>query len=128
MSLRNTSLTPAMSTPAPPPPPTPPTDAPPPAPDTALPPADPPLPPPSARSLSPSPTPTVAPSVVDEAQKEPVEVAGGGLQEAPNFLVPGGTKDFGFLPIPRRLRWDPDNRPGFPLLLNVIFGVASTFW
>lgn len=84
--------------------------------------------PPSARSLSPSPSPTVAPSIVDEAQKEPVVVAGGGAQESPNFLVPGGSRDFGFLPIPRRLRWDPDNRPGFPLYLNAIFGIASTCW
>ncbi len=115
-----------MSTQPPIAPPTPPTDAPPPAPETAPPAQAPPLPPPSARSLSP--TPTVAPSVVDEAQKEPTAVAGGGVQESPNFLVPGGKRDFGFLPIPVRLRWDPERRPGFPLLLNAIFGVASTFW
>lgn len=34
------------------------------------------------------------------------------------------TKDFGFLPIPYRLRWDPDNPPEFTLLLNVILWVS----
>lgn len=37
------------------------------------------------------------------------------------------TKDFGFLPIPRRLQWDLDNPPEFTLVLNLIFGFASTF-
>ncbi|KAF5315390.1 hypothetical protein D9619_007463 [Psilocybe cf. subviscida] len=37
------------------------------------------------------------------------------------------TKDFGFLPIPRRLRYDPDTPPHFGLALNIAFGFASTF-
>ncbi|KAF9235646.1 major facilitator superfamily domain-containing protein [Melanogaster broomeanus] len=35
--------------------------------------------------------------------------------------------DFGFLPIPKRLRYDPDKPFHFGLLLNVSFGFASTF-
>ncbi|RPD56697.1 MFS general substrate transporter, partial [Lentinus tigrinus ALCF2SS1-7] len=37
-------------------------------------------------------------------------------------------KDFGFLPIPRRIRHDPDNPTTFGLGMNVIFGVASAFF
>ena len=35
--------------------------------------------------------------------------------------------DFGFLPIPRRLRHDPDNPTSFGLGMNVIFAIASAF-
>ncbi|KAF9047828.1 major facilitator superfamily domain-containing protein [Panaeolus papilionaceus] len=37
------------------------------------------------------------------------------------------TKDFGIIPIPRRLRYDPNKPPHFGLLLNIAFGFASTF-
>ncbi|KAJ7258786.1 major facilitator superfamily domain-containing protein [Mycena haematopus] len=37
------------------------------------------------------------------------------------------THDFGFLPIPRRLQYDPQKPFHFGLLLNVLFGFASTF-
>ncbi|KAI0927640.1 hypothetical protein AcV5_008122 [Taiwanofungus camphoratus] len=37
------------------------------------------------------------------------------------------TKDFGFLPIPRRLRYDPKNPAHFGLVLNLTFGFGSTF-
>ncbi|KAI0033888.1 major facilitator superfamily domain-containing protein, partial [Vararia minispora EC-137] len=36
-------------------------------------------------------------------------------------------RDFGFLPIPRNLRYDPARPAHFGLLLNVVFGLASTF-
>ncbi|OAX30910.1 MFS general substrate transporter [Rhizopogon vinicolor AM-OR11-026] len=36
-------------------------------------------------------------------------------------------KDFGYLPIPRRLRYDPDKPFHFGMLLNVSFGIGSTF-
>jgi hypothetical protein len=36
-------------------------------------------------------------------------------------------KDFGFLPIPRRLRHHPDRPPAFGLALNAGFAVASSF-
>ena len=37
------------------------------------------------------------------------------------------THDFYFLPIPMRLRHDPTKPPHFSLLLNAMFGLASTF-
>ncbi|KAJ7101557.1 major facilitator superfamily domain-containing protein [Mycena belliarum] len=37
------------------------------------------------------------------------------------------THDFGFIPIPHRLRYDPQKPFHFGLLLNVLFGFASTF-
>ncbi len=36
-------------------------------------------------------------------------------------------KDFGFLPIPKHVRYDPERPFHFGLLMNIIFGVASTF-
>lgn len=35
-------------------------------------------------------------------------------------------RDFGFLPIPKYLRHDPSAPVRFDLVLNVLFGVAST--
>ena len=40
------------------------------------------------------------------------------------FKVP---KDFGFIPVPRHLRYDPTEPFHFGLLLNIAFGFASTF-
>ncbi|OSX57123.1 hypothetical protein POSPLADRAFT_1067899 [Postia placenta MAD-698-R-SB12] len=37
------------------------------------------------------------------------------------------SKDFGFLPIPKHLRYDPEHPAHFGLLLNATFGIASTF-
>ncbi|KAJ3543468.1 hypothetical protein NM688_g5853 [Phlebia brevispora] len=37
------------------------------------------------------------------------------------------TKDFGFLPIPRRLQYDPDSAPHFGWAMNILFAIASTF-
>ena len=36
-------------------------------------------------------------------------------------------KDFGLLPVPRRLRYDPTKPFHFGLLLNIAFGLACTF-
>ena len=36
-------------------------------------------------------------------------------------------KDFGFIPVPRHLRYDPTKPFHFGLLLNIGFGFASTF-
>ncbi|KAI0051500.1 MFS general substrate transporter [Auriscalpium vulgare] len=44
-----------------------------------------------------------------------------------NFAQRGKLLDFGFLPIPNRLRYDPEHPAHFGLLLNVVFGIASTF-
>lgn len=51
-----------------------------------------------------------------------LERAGDSADEVPRF-----TKDFGFLPIPHRLRYDPEQPFHFGLLLNISFGFASTF-
>lgn len=44
--------------------------------------------------------------------------------EGPRLIVP---KDFGFLPVPRRLRYDPDKPFHFGTFMNMSFGFASTF-
>lgn len=45
-----------------------------------------------------------------------------------SVTVPVIIKDFGFLPIPRRLRREDSSKAiGFGLVLNVGFGIASTF-
>ena len=36
-------------------------------------------------------------------------------------------KDFGFIPVPQHLRYDPTKPFHFGLLLNIAFGFASTF-
>lgn len=36
-------------------------------------------------------------------------------------------KDFGFMPVPRHLRYDPTKPFHFGLVLNAGFGLASTF-
>jgi hypothetical protein len=41
--------------------------------------------------------------------------------------APPRTLDFGFLPIPKHLRYDPARPAHFGLLLNVVFGLATTF-
>lgn len=45
----------------------------------------------------------------------------------PTLKRRGGTNDFGFLPIPPRLRFDPDKPFEFGLLLNIVFAFAATF-
>ena len=44
-------------------------------------------------------------------------------EESPEKTI----KDFGFLPIPLGVRYDPEHPAHFGLWMNVIFGVASTF-
>ena len=39
----------------------------------------------------------------------------------------GNTKDFGFVPIPRRLQYDSERAFKFTTVLNITFGIASTF-
>jgi hypothetical protein len=36
-------------------------------------------------------------------------------------------KEFGFLPIPRQLRYQPNQAFRFGLFLNAFFGIVSTF-
>ena len=40
------------------------------------------------------------------------------------ILIP---EDFGFIPVPRHLRYDPTKPFHFGLSLNIAFGLASTF-
>ncbi|TDL13142.1 hypothetical protein BD410DRAFT_847302 [Rickenella mellea] len=42
-------------------------------------------------------------------------------------LERGGWRDFGFLPIPKHLRYDPARPFQFTMLLNITFGFGSTF-
>lgn len=37
------------------------------------------------------------------------------------------TKDFGFLPIPKRVQYDPQRPPHFGLLMNAMFGITGSF-
>lgn len=40
---------------------------------------------------------------------------------------PINTKDFGIIPIPRRLWHDPKKPHDWTLALNIVFGISSTF-
>lgn len=57
------------------------------------------------------------------------DVAGekGETTEDPGENKPLRKVDFGFLPILPRLRYDPTKPPPFGILLNVVYGFASTF-
>lgn len=68
---------------------------------------------------------TMLPSLEPQRDGNSADSAGKGDEEL--ALQPGGKRDFGFLPIPKRLRWDPTDPPEFSLLLNAIFGFAATF-
>ena len=59
-------------------------------------------------------TPTVVDVIHDQDKK---------LQEQEKVF----DTDFGFLHIPERLRYHPDRPFYFGLLLNIFFGIASTF-
>ena len=50
-----------------------------------------------------------------------------GQMSRPENLDARFSKDFGVIPIPRRLRYTPDKPFHFGIVLNVSFGVASTF-
>jgi hypothetical protein len=65
-----------------------------------------------------SPAPTLSGDAATPATKE---------DQSATERVIGGTKDFGFLPIPRRLQYDSANPPHFGLLLNAAFGFWATF-
>lgn len=85
-------------------------------------------------SLTPTPLTTARPSSeattsVSRTEDGPQQEAGAApKQEVEGELsVSGGTKDFGFLPIPRGLRHDPGKPFKFTTLLNITFGFGSTF-
>jgi hypothetical protein len=58
--------------------------------------------------------------------EKPEPSTGSGTVEH-QMTTPLMTHDFGFVPIPRRLRYDPQKPFHFGLVLNVLFGFASTF-
>ncbi|KAI5121348.1 hypothetical protein M0805_000656 [Coniferiporia weirii] len=49
------------------------------------------------------------------------------LVESDDKYEVGGTKDFGFLPIPKKLQYDSRRQFEFTTVLNITFGFASTF-
>lgn len=69
---------------------------------------------------------------VDEDAKAPMDDRAlvedaAGKKKSGFSLSRGGKVDFGFLPIRPALRYDPDKPIHFGVLLNAIFGFASTF-
>lgn len=93
-------------------------------------PAPPPPLPPSFAARPPSPSPLVEEAAVLGLESAPLP----GEDSAPTATATpveprkvGGSRDFGFLPIPRRLQYDSDRPFHFGLLLNVIFAFAATF-
>jgi hypothetical protein len=57
----------------------------------------------------------------------PSAVLAGGQMPRAEALDARFTKDFGFIPIPRRLRYNPEEPFHFGIFLNISFGFASTF-
>jgi hypothetical protein len=47
--------------------------------------------------------------------------------EASDDLNASYRKDFGFIPIPHRLRYNPEKPFHFGIVLNIAFGLVSTF-
>ena len=70
---------------------------------------------------------SAAPSTTETLPAPPAQPEEKKAQAAPKDAAPEELKDFGFLPIPKRVRYDPERPAHFGLLMNVIFGVASTF-
>ncbi|KAI1789925.1 major facilitator superfamily domain-containing protein [Ganoderma leucocontextum] len=70
---------------------------------------------------------SVAPSTTETLPTPPACPDEKENQTISSDVAPGEWKDFGFLPIPKRVRYDPERPAHFGLLMNVIFGVASTF-
>jgi hypothetical protein len=60
---------------------------------------------------------------LDDVHDLKIESAGSGLDDPERHY----TKDFGLIPIPRHLRYDPSKPFYFGIALNVAFGFASTF-
>ena len=60
---------------------------------------------------------------LDDVHDLKIESAGSGSEVPERYY----TKDFGLIPIPRHLRYDPSKPFHFGIALNVAFGFASTF-
>ena len=70
---------------------------------------------------------SAAPSTTETLPAPPAQPEEKKAQATPKDAALEEWKDFGFLPIPKRVRYDPDRPAHFGLLMNAIFGVASTF-
>ena len=81
---------------------------------------------------------SMTPSVASTAQVTPGSVipAASGENTVKNHVaagegekrrVRGNTKDFGLVPIPQRLQYDSERAFKFTTVLNITFGIASTF-
>ncbi|KAM5541185.1 hypothetical protein V8D89_005114 [Ganoderma adspersum] len=71
---------------------------------------------------------SVVPSATDDTlQTAPLDSPEQEVVKVPEDAVTDHRKDFGFLSVPKRLQYDPERPAHFGLLVNVIFGVASTF-
>ena len=68
-------------------------------------------------------SPTVTATIADPTSTTPQQKDSNHPDDI-KILVP---KDFGFIPIPRHLRYDDTKPFHFGLLLNIAFGFASTF-
>ncbi|VDC02289.1 unnamed protein product [Peniophora sp. CBMAI 1063] len=85
-----------------------------------------------------SPTPTITETPQGRLDEKDVEKAASAMPTPQAATTPNATTglsaegrtrkfDFWFLPIPKRLRYEPERKVHFGLLLNCIFGFASTF-
>ena len=69
----------------------------------------------------------MAPSATETLSTRAPLSDGKAIEKAAYDVPADNWKDFGFLPIPKHVRYDPERPAHFGLLMNVIFGVASTF-
>jgi hypothetical protein len=71
-----------------------------------------------------SPTATIDPGTSQDEVDGKLEQTQPSDTDSTQVMLP---KDFGFIPVPRHLRYDPTKPSHFGLVLNVGFGLVSTF-
>lgn len=69
---------------------------------------------------------TMSTSLADTTAKSPTTVALPPSEQVLAIRPPTYRCDFGFLPIPKRLRYDPEKPFYFGTFLNVFFGICTT--
>ena len=69
-------------------------------------------------------TATIADSTTSQGEVDKEQSSSQSNDADSKILLP---KDFGLIPVPRHLRYDPTKPFHFGLLLNIAFGFASTF-
>jgi hypothetical protein len=62
-----------------------------------------------------------------EAQRAPSSHSGREREEKVDPPAESIPRDFFFIPVPKRLRHNPESPAHFGLFLNVVFAVATTF-